>query len=235
MPPPTYTTRLLSTRDVARDVRELTFAAPSEPLSWEAGQWISLHLPVGEKPPLIRAYTLATPPQENGELVLCLDRVPDGLGSEYLFSLEPGAELIFGAPLGRFTLPEGEGDQVWVARFTGIVPFRAMLLRLQQEPPRGKVVLIYGAPHPEDLAYHAELLRAAEECPWFELIATVDEPDADWAGRVGPELDLLPDLVGERADLLPMACGKREFVHEIRAFFQDRGYDRKAVKIESYD
>lgn len=235
MPPPTYTTHLTATRDVARDVREFTLAAPAERFSWDAGQWISLHLPVGEKPPLVRAYTLATPPQESGELVLCLDRVADGLGSEYLFSLEPGAELTFGAPLGRFTLPDGTADQVWVARFTGIVPFRAMLLQLQQQPPSGKVTLIYGAPRPEDLAYHPELLRVAEQCPWFELITTVDEPKDTWAGHTGPELNLLPDLVGERNDLVPMTCGKRDFVHEIRAFFQERGYDRKAVKMESYD
>jgi len=235
MPPPTFKTQLISTRDVARDVREFTLAAPSEPLSWQAGQWISLHLPVGEKPPLVRAYTLAAPPQDSGELVLCLDRVQDGLGSEYLFSLEAGAEITFGAPLGRFTLPGVPGDQLWVARFTGIVPFRAMLLELQQQPPEGRVTLVYGAPQPEDLAYHAELLRVAEQHPWFELVATIDKSTDAWAGHVGPEFDLLPELVGERSDLLPMACGKRDFVMKVRGFFQERGYDRKAIKIESYD
>jgi ferredoxin-NADP reductase len=235
MPPPTFTTHLIAVRDVARDVRELTLAAPSEPLTWQAGQWISLHLPVGEKPPLVRAYTLAAPPQASGELVLCLDRVPDGLGSDYLFSLEAGAEITFGAPLGRFTVPDEPGDLLWVARFTGIVPFRAMLLQLQQQPPAGRVTLVYGAPQPDDLAYHAELVRAAEQLPWFELVTTVDAPDGGWAGYVGSDLDRLPDLVGDRADLLPMACGKRDFVMGVRAFFQERGYDRKAIKIESYD
>lgn len=235
MPPPTFNAQLTATRDVARDVREFTLAAPAEPLTWQAGQWISLHLPVGEKPPLVRAYTLAAPPQANGEMVLCLDRVQGGLGSEHLFSLEPGAEVTFGAPLGRFTLPEEPGDQIWVARFTGIVPFRAMLLQLQHQPPDGRVILVYGAPQPQDLAYHAELLRAAEQYPWFNLVITVEQPDDTWAGHVGPELELLPELVGDRSDLLPMACGKRDFAMGIRAFFQERGYDRKAIKIESYD
>lgn len=235
MPPPTFTTHLASFRDVAQDVREFTLAAPVEALSWRAGQWISLHLPVGEKPPLVRAYTLAAPPQESGELVLCLDRVDGGLGSEYLFSLEAGAEISFGAPLGRFTLPDAPGDQLWAARFTGIVPFRAMLMKLQQQPPSGKVTLVYGAPQPVDLAYHAELLRVAKQHPWFELVVTVDEPHDAWTGATGPEGALLPALAGDRTDLLPMACGKRDFVHEIRAFFQERGYDRKAIKIESYD
>ena len=235
MPPPTFTTRITAARDLAADVRELTLAPVEPALAWIPGQWISLHLPLGEKPPLIRAYTLAAPPSASGELVLCFDRIPGGLGSEYLCEAEPGTEITFGAPLGRFTPPETPGDQIWVARFTGIVPFRAMLLHLLENPPAGKVTLIYGAPRPDALAYHAELVRAAEELEWFELLATVDEPDENWAGHVGPELDLLPALAGDRTDLLPMACGKRDFVHEIRDFFQQRGYDRRAVKIESYD
>jgi phenol hydroxylase P5 protein len=235
MPPPTFTTRITAARDVAADVRELTLAPVDPPLAWVPGQWISLHLPVGEKPPLIRAYTLAAPPVPSGELVLCLDRVPGGLGSDYLCAVEPGTELTFGAPLGRFTPPETPGDQLWVAHFTGIVPFRAMLLHYLEQPPAGKITLVYGAAHPADLAYHPELVRAAEQHDWFELLVTVDEPDENWAGATGPEIELLPALVGERADLLPMVCGKREFVHQIRDFFQQRGYERRAVKIESYD
>jgi ferredoxin-NADP reductase len=73
-----------------------------------------------------------------------------------------------------------------LARYTGIVPFRAMLLHLLAHPPEAKVTLVYSARRPEDLAYHAELLRAAEAQPWFELIALVDEPDqAGEYGRMG--------------------------------------------------
>jgi len=78
-------------------------------------------------------------------------------------------------------------------------------------------------------------VRAAEELPWFEMIVTVEEPDAGWAGRVGPALELLPDLVGGRTDLAPMVCGVREFVRPVREYFHGLGYDRRAVKWESYD
>jgi NAD(P)H-flavin reductase len=222
-------------RDVARGVREITLAPPPEPVEFRPGQWLSLHLPVGEHPPLVRAYTLAAPPSPSGELVLCLDLVPDGLGSAYLFSLQPGDEVTFQGVLGNFVLPESEGELLWMARYTGIVPFRAMLLDLLRHPAPRKVTLLYSAERPEDLAYHAELVRAAEERPWLELIATVEEPDEDWAGHTEPVRDLLPNLVGDRADLTPMVCGKREFVRPIRDFFYERGYDRKAVKWENYD
>lgn len=235
MPKETQSTTVTALRDVAPGVREITLASPAEPLAFAPGQWISLHLPVGEHPPLVRAYSLAAPMSEAGELVLCLDRIPEGLGSDYLFSLKEGDPVHFAGPLGNFVLPEGAGDLLWLARYTGIVPFRSMLLHLQRQPPPGQVHLVYSAPRPDDLAYHAELLRAAEELPWFELTALVEEPAEDWTGRTGAVLDLLPELVADRTDLTPMVCGKREFVRPIRDFFYARGYEKRAVKWENYD
>lgn len=235
MPGPTYTAPITSVRDVAPDVRELTLAPPSERLEFKPGQWLSLQLPVGERPPLVRAYSLAAPPCPTGELVLCLDRVPGGLGSEYLFHAGVGDTLAFGGPLGNLVLPEVDAELLWIARYTGIVPFRAMLLYLEEHPPASPVTLLYTAPRPHDLAYHDELRRAADCHPWFTLVTTVEEPDAGWTGKSRPALELLPELVRGRTDLVPMVCGIREFVRPVRDYFQDLGYDRRAVKWESYD
>lgn len=235
MPPPKTTTHITAVRDVVPGVRELTLAAPDPVVSYLPGQWISLSLPVGEHPPLVRAYSLATPPLPSGELVLCFDRVPGGLGSEYLFGVAPGEEITFAGPLGNFVLSETPGDQLWMAYYTGIVPFRAMLQWLRQHPPDHRVTLVYAAATPEDLAYHAELVRAAEELPWFELLALVDTRSEGWAGGVGTVLDLLPELTTAQPGLIPMVCGKREFVRPIRDFFHDLGYDRRQVKWETYD
>lgn len=237
MPAPTQTTHVTALRDVAPEVRELILAPPPERVEYRPGQWIGLHLPIGERPPLVRAYTLAAPPQPSGELLLCLDRVPGGLGSNYLFALQPGDPVTFAGPLGNFTLPEppGEAELLWIARYTGIVPFRAMWLYLREHPPARPVTLLYSAFRPEDLAYLDEFSDGAEDLPWFRLVATVDHPDPAWIGRCGSALDLLPELVGERRDLLPMVCGRREFVRPIREFFYALGYERRAVKWENYD
>ena len=233
---PTYTTRITAVRDVAPEVREITLAPPGERIDFRPGQWLSLQLPVGERPPLVRAYSLAAAPSPSGEMVLCLDRVPGGLGSEYLFTLKAGDAVTFGGPLGNFVLPETPGDLLWLARYTGIVPFRSMLLHLAREAKQeGRATLVYSAPQPGDLAYLHELRQIAEEHPWFELLPVVDEPVAGWPGRSGSVLELLPGLVGGRTDLTPMVCGKREFVRPIRDYFYGLGYDRKAVKWENYD
>src|SRR5436305_486722 len=85
MPAHTQTTVIELTTLLAPEVKEIVLRSPETPLAFEPGQWISLHLPVGEKPPLVRAYSLARPADPSGTLTLCFDRVPDGLGSGYLF------------------------------------------------------------------------------------------------------------------------------------------------------
>lgn len=235
MPAPSFTTTVRSVRDVAPEVREITLDAPETPLSFAPGQWISLQLPVGEHPPLVRAYSFAAPPSATGELVLCLDRVPEGLGSDYLFSLEPGAPIDCGAVLGNFVLPAEDRDLLWLAHFTGIVPFRAMLLHRRDQPPAGKVTLVQSGRTADDLVYRDEIRGLLPECPWLDVIEVVEEPASGWTGRIGSTLDHLPELVGERRDLIPMVCGKREFVRPIRDFFGELGFERRAVKWENYD
>src|SRR5689334_16769263 len=90
MPAQTHTTTIERITLLTPEVKEVVLRAPATPIAFEPGQWLSLHLPVGEKPPLVRAYTLACPPVPDGSLTICFDRVPGGLGSEYLFAREVG-------------------------------------------------------------------------------------------------------------------------------------------------
>ncbi|TMA72814.1 MAG: hypothetical protein E6J72_20250, partial [Deltaproteobacteria bacterium] len=67
-------------------------AAGGARMPFRAGQFISLELPVGERPPLVRPYSIASDPDD--ELIeICVDLVPDGMGSAYLFSLAAGDRL----------------------------------------------------------------------------------------------------------------------------------------------
>ena len=222
---------------LAPDVRELVLRPTGPPLAHQPGQWLSLRLPVGEKPPLIRAYTLATPPQPDGALVLLFDRIEGGLGSEYLWTLGAGDRVEFSGPLGNFVLPAGEDDMVFVARYTGVVPFRAMLQALDSSAtPARRVHLVYGAPRPADLVYHAELTDlAARHAAWFAYHPTVAEPDAGWSGAVGSELSLLETHARSWLPHVPLVCGVREFTLPVRTFFIEQlGFERRAVKVENY-
>ena len=90
----TQRAEVMSIRDLSPSVRELILSPLEHKISFKPGQWISLHLPVGEHPPLVRAYSMAEPQSPTGCLVLAFDRVPKGLGSGYLFMLKEGDKWV---------------------------------------------------------------------------------------------------------------------------------------------
>jgi ferredoxin-NADP reductase len=232
VPPQPVKAKVRSVRDVVPGVREIVLDSPVERVYFLPGQWLSFHLPVSERPPLIRAYSLAAPPAADGSIVLALDRVPDGIGSDYLFAVQPGDTLEFTGPLGRFTLPEDGSALLLLARYTGIVPFRAMLQFLAETPSPPPVTLLYSAARSEDLAYGDEIQALASRHSWLKVQFLVDESDDE---GVASMLSALPELPDDRDSLTPMICGKRAFVRPLRDHFIERGWDRKAVRNESFD
>src|SRR2546425_12187086 len=154
-------------------VRELVVVPLESKISFKPGQWVSLKLPVGERPPLTRAYSMAEPESSSGELVLVFDRVPGGVGSGYLSSVKEGDELILAGPYGNFTAPRPlTVDLVLVARFTGIVPIRCILRDLFGGPVSCQVTLIYGSPTQTERSYREELEEVAARHKAVRYVAT---------------------------------------------------------------
>src|SRR5262245_34853076 len=70
-------------------------------LAFKPGQFLSFDLPIGDAgAPLVRAYSIASSPEQGDVIEICVDLVPGGPGSTYLFGLEPGAALPFKGPFG---------------------------------------------------------------------------------------------------------------------------------------
>src|SRR5450432_3163278 len=68
------------------------------------GQWLSVKVNTPDGEEMTRAYSIASPPSENGHFAFCLNRVQDGFMSNYLCSLDPGAQITFQGPFGDFIL-----------------------------------------------------------------------------------------------------------------------------------
>ena len=225
---------VLSATDLTPQVRQLVILPREQPMTFKPGQWVSLKLPVGNRPPLNRAYSMAAPSTTSGELTLVFDRVTDGLGSTYLYDVKPGEELSLSGPFGNFVLPsEVDHELVFVARYTGLVPIRCMLKELYAKRYRGAVLLIAVAPAEEELLFHQELLMMAVTHPGFRylpLVAAAGEQQA-----VDLTLPMLRPLFDGGEKVIPMLCGTKRFVKPLRSRFLEAGYDRKEVKTENYD
>jgi CDP-4-dehydro-6-deoxyglucose reductase, E3 len=225
---------VLSVINLTPLVRQLVLLPKEQPLPYEPGQWVSLKLPVGIRPPLNRAYSLAAPKTSSGELTLVLDHVMGGLGSSYLWQINPGDEVALSGPYGNFSLPpELDRDLLFIARYTGLVPIRCMLKQLYAQRHREPVLLIAVAPSEEELLFHQELLTLAVTHPGFRYLPLV----AAGGEQQGVDLTLsmLRPLIEGAAKVIPMLCGTKKFVRPLRSYFVDTGYDRKEVKTETYD
>ena len=236
MAQPTQQAQVMSVRPLSPTVRQLVFSPLERKISFRPGQWVSLQLPVGAHPPLVRAYSMAEPEAPSGQLVLAFDHVPKGLGSGYLFTLKEGDRVVLSGPYGNFVVPEPlSQDLIFVARYTGIVPIRCMIKHLFGGALSTKVTLLYGGPSRAELIYHDEFTELASQHNSFRYVATVLDGRQESDCEHRPEIELLSSLLGGRKDILPMICGTKAFVRPLRAYLTEFGFERREIRVETYD
>jgi ferredoxin-NADP reductase len=229
----TVKARLVSFLDLAPSTRHFDFEVPErDEFRFTPGQFISLkHIFGGRE--LTRAYSIASPPHGN-RFALCLNRIESGTFSNYLFSLEPGAELELTEPLGYFTLRRPERPALFVATGTGVAPFRSLLL--QHLPESGEPrTLVLGCRYVDGLLYNDELQTLAARYPHFSYWPTVTRPDESWQGRTGRVQAHLDEALAGRTDVDVYICGLKEMVDDVRATLKAKGFDRKQIVYEKYD
>jgi ferredoxin-NADP reductase len=202
------------------------------------GQWLSVkaNTPNGEE--ITRAYSIASPPSENGHFAFCLNRVQDGFMSNYLCNLNEGAKISFQGPFGDFILRPPLRDTVFIATGTGIAPFRSMLHWLLAESDRHqerRFSLLFGARCEEDIYYREEFERLAVEHPNFRFLPTLSRAFDGWNGLRGYVQQHLGEIVGMRTDMHAYICGLDKMVKANRELLKSLGWDRTSIRYEKYD
>ena len=223
---------------MAPEVHHFEFEVPEvETLQFTPGQFVSVIEHRGGKD-ITRAYSIASPRAGN-RFELCLNRVPDGLVSSWLFQLKPGDEVEMREPLGYFTLRHPGRRAVFVATGTGIAPFRSMLLdHLPRTQP--EVTLLFGVRREHGLLYREEFELLADQYPSFLFMPTVTRPEPGWTGLTGRVQTHLEEALNVRtpdelSNIDVYICGLREMVDDVRKELKQRGFDRKQIIYEKYD
>jgi ferredoxin-NADP reductase len=217
------------------------------------GQWLSVkaNTPDGEE--MTRAYSIASPPSDNGHFAFCLNRVEEGFMSNYLCGLDEGAQITFQGPFGDFILRPPLRDTVFIATGTGIAPFRSMLHWLlasndlaQGDLTQGDLTktdrhqgrhfwLLFGARYEHDIYYREEFERLAAEHANFHFLPTLSRADDGWKGLRGYVQQHLGEVVGMRTDMHAYICGLDKMVKANRELLKSLGWDRTSIRYEKYD
>jgi ferredoxin-NADP reductase len=256
MPFQTFTARLTRSVPLSELTKHLEFAMIGMPrFGFVAGQWLSFktNKPDGEE--IIRAYSIASPPDGSNKFALCLNRVQDGFMSNFLCDMKEGDEISCQGPFGDFILRPPMRDTIFIATGTGIAPFRSMLHWLlapipeSEQDRRGRpspvetharhqgkqLYLLFGNRTEKDIYYHDEFQRLAEAHPNFHYLPTLSRGGPAWRGIRGYVQEHVGGIVASRTDMHAYICGLDKMVKANRDLLKSLGWDRKSILYEKYD
>ncbi|GAB3262114.1 FAD-dependent oxidoreductase [Kineosporia babensis] len=192
------------------------------PFTFQAGQYLTLDLPVAIDP-IARSYSICSSPAERGFVEIAVKREPEGLGSVFLNDeLAAGQVLRSSGPLGDFTcdFAEDPGPLLLIAGGIGITPLLSVLHAAVAAGHQGRITLL--------AAYRGEL-PFADELPALP----------------GLEVQLFPSEAGQRIgaeQLTPYVadvsrvhvCGPAPMMQAILGHLADLGVPRDRVHTEAF-
>lgn len=235
----TFTARVLRSLPLSGFTKHIELEVIGVPrFGFVPGQWLSVKASTPEGEEMTRAYSIASPPSENGHFAFCLNRVQDGFMSNHLCGLAEGSEIMVQGPFGDFTLRPPLRDTVFIATGTGIAPFRSMLQWLLADPDRHQgrdFWLLFGSRTQRDLCYREEFEHLAAVHSNFHFVPTLSRAEDDWNGLRGYVQQHLGEIVGMRTDMHAYICGLDKMVKANRELLKGLGWDRTSIRYEKYD
>ena len=216
-----------SNDNVATFIKELVLELPpGETLDFKAGGYIQIECPphelsyrtfdIGEKfigdwerfklldlksvvtEPTMRAYSMASYPEENDIIMLNVriatpppnagKKVPTGVMSSYIFNLKPGDKVMVSGPYGEFFARNTDAEMVFIGGGAGMAPMRSHIFdQLKRLHSKRKITFWYGARSLREAFYVEELdeLAATHENFSWHLALSDPLPEDEWTGLVG--------------------------------------------------
>ena len=200
-----------SVTDEGRDRRLLSLKG-EQPWYFVPGQVAVLGMEgVGES-----YFAIASAPEERSVLEFLVQK---GAGvSAALFEASIGTRVQAKGPLGKgFPIDRHKGrDFVLAGVGTAIAPLRGVLNSIcHRRGDFGKIALVYGVRHPEELCFAADRQRWQKSS--IEVIVTVSRPQGTaWQGQTGHVQAHFEDAMRGLSRPVALVCGMKEMMEQSR-------------------
>lgn len=176
-----------------------------------AGQHIRLvSKPYGDKPSVLRTFSLASSPARNKQIELIIRRNPNGICTPWIFDhLSIGESVAFTAPSGRFRLSGNLTPAVFIAGGSGMSALWGILQDMVAKKVKRKLRLFFGARTRNDLYFTDILCRLEKEHAWFTFIPSLssESEDSAWRGERGNISEIIRRRVDDAAANEAYLCG----------------------------
>ncbi|MEE4218051.1 MAG: NADH:ubiquinone reductase (Na(+)-transporting) subunit F [Xanthomonadales bacterium] len=218
---------VLSNYNVATFIKELVLALPpGEILNFKAGGYIQIECPphelvysefdIGEefiedwqrfdlfdiksvvKEPSIRAYSMASYPEEDRIIMLNVriatpppgsgGKIPPGVMSSFIFNLKPGDTVTVSGPYGEFLARDTDNEMVFIGGGAGMAPMRSHIFdQLKRLGSDRKITFWYGARSLREAFYVEEFDELEKQFPNFTWHLALSDPlpEDEWIGLEG--------------------------------------------------
>jgi ferredoxin-NADP reductase len=167
-------------------VKSFALALPNW-IRHRAGQHYDLRLTAPDGYQAQRSYSIASEPEQEGEIDLTVERIEDGEVSTYLHDvLVPGDRLEVRGPIGgHFVWEAGSvpGPLVLIGGGSGVVPLMSMIRHRAVAGSKVSARLLYSARAFEDIIYFNELEKLRADGSGLEVFYTLTRSQPpNWKG-----------------------------------------------------
>jgi len=236
-----FKVRVKSIKDLTPQVKALSLEilSPEEGISFKPGQYIQFEVPKFKlsKEPEYRAFSMASPPNEQLSIELFVGLVSKGIVSTYIHDyLKEGEEVKVRGPFGEFFYRDSNRDILMIATGTGLAPIMSILRFLQSEHIRRKTTLFFGTRRKEDLYCMDELRDLEKQLNEFKFIPTLTrEPeDSSWEGKRGRITALIESAIKERASIDVYICGNADMVESCHDRLMEKGVPEDQIYFDKF-
>jgi Na+-transporting NADH:ubiquinone oxidoreductase subunit F len=207
-------------------------------IAFIAGQHIKLiSEPYGDKPAVIRNYSIASAPSQADRIDLIIRRVPNGVCTTWVFDhLAEGRRVSLAGPYGSFHLRDTQSPIICIAGGSGLSSIWGILQELVEKENQRPVSLFFGALTKKDLYFIDELDMLQKKHPWFRYIPALsnEPPDSEWPGQRGLITEVvgrtMPDSSGYEAYL----CGSPGMIDACIAVLKKTGTSTDGIFFDKF-
>ena len=206
-----------------------------------AGQHYDLRLTAEGGYQAERSYSIASPPEQTGEIELTVELVAEGEVSGYLFEgVAVGDPLEVRGPIGGYFVWRATATGpplLLVGGGSGVVPLMAMLRHRQRAGGHTPAVLLFSVRSPEEVIYQAALEAMAQADPAFTLLLDYTrQAPAGWAGY---QRRIDAPMLAEALAHLPPApecfvCGPTGLVEGVANGLLAAGLPAESIRTERF-
>ena len=238
-----FKVQVKSIKDLTHQVKavSLKILTEDEGITYHPGQYIQLEVPKFKlsKEPEFRAFSIASPPQEQRHIELYVGRVNKGIVSTYIHDyLKKGEEVKARGPFGDFFYKDSDRDILMIATGTGLAPIMSILRFFKAENIHRKTTLFFGTRLKVDLYCMEELGELEKELKDFKFIPTLSkEPsDSTWEGERGRVTSLIENTmtVKENTDIDVYICGNADMVESSADLLIEKGVPEEQIYYDKF-